>query len=48
MDVPLNIMLFYLTIIILEPNPNPFEVYRFQNNMDKQAKQKVILVLQNI
>jgi hypothetical protein len=48
MDVPLNIMLFYLTLIILEPNPDFFEVYTFQNNMDKQAKQKVIVVLQNI
>jgi hypothetical protein len=48
MDFPLNIMLFYLTLIILETNPNPFECYTFQNNMDKQAKQKVIVVLQNV
>jgi hypothetical protein len=29
MNIPLNIMLFYLTIIILEPNPNPFEVKQY-------------------
>jgi hypothetical protein len=29
MDVPLNVMLFYFTIIILEPNPNSFEVKQY-------------------
>jgi hypothetical protein len=45
---PTQYYVVLFTLITLEPNPDFFEVYTFQNNMDKQAKQKVIVVLQNI